>query len=300
MNVSRLELDSDAEMPYEQLPHKRYTSWSDEGETQTKKIKGLPIKLPDGTIRKSAKVLIMSDPEQSSDESEKEVLLRKPETNVEDITTGARFGRAAIANIITKSSQRERVEAAKEQIASICQEILAGPENSVRKPWFLSHWSSHAQCSWVFCADCTHSHYARSRRRLKSSRFLMILSFANLPSCLNWPFSRMLYLDTGYGHLQIRRRPRKSVQWLLGLVNGNKVLLWYISPIYAHSRLRSKASFVCGYDKLSWATFTTRTYWACRDSFVLHVYSFGRSHPLQLQRQSHFMHRSKTKSKVLG
>lgn len=134
MNVSRLELDSDAEMPYEQLPHKRYTSWSDEGETQTKKIKGLPIKLPDGTIRKSAKVLIMSDPEQSSDESEKEVLLRKPETNVEDITTGARFGRAAIANIITKSSQRERVEAAKEQIASICQEILAGPENSVRKP----------------------------------------------------------------------------------------------------------------------------------------------------------------------
>jgi len=134
MNVSRLELDSDAEMPYEQLPRKRYTSWSDEGEIPTKKIKGLPIKLPDGTIRKSAKVLIMSDPEQSSDESEKEVLLRKPETNVEDITTGARFGRAAIANIITKSSQRERVEAAKEQLASICQEILAEPENSVRKP----------------------------------------------------------------------------------------------------------------------------------------------------------------------
>jgi len=134
MNVSRFELDSDAEMPYEQLPRKRYTSWSDEEETGTKKIKGLPIKLPDGTIRKSAKVLIMSDPEQSSDESEKEALLRKPETNVEDITTGARFGRAAIADVIIKSSKRERVEAAKEQIASICQEILAEPENSVRKP----------------------------------------------------------------------------------------------------------------------------------------------------------------------
>lgn len=134
MNVSRLELDSDAEMPYEQLPRKRYTSWSDEEETQTKKIKGLPIKLPDGTIRKSAKVLIMSDFEQSSDESEKEALLRKPETNVEDITTGARFGRAAITDIMTKSSKREQVEAAKEQIASICQEILAEPENSVRKP----------------------------------------------------------------------------------------------------------------------------------------------------------------------
>ena len=133
MNVSRLELDSDAEMPYEQLPRKRYTSWSDEGETRTKKIKGLPIKLPDGTIRKSAKVLVMSDLEQSSDESEEEALLRKPETNVEDITTGARFGRAAIADVITKSSKSERVEAAKEQIASICQEILAEPENSVRK-----------------------------------------------------------------------------------------------------------------------------------------------------------------------
>lgn len=120
-------------MPYEQLPRKRHTSWSNEEETRTRKVKGLPIKLPDGTIRKSTKVLVMSDSEQSSSEESEESLPRKPETNVEDITTGARFGRASVADIVNKSSRRERVEAAKEQIASICQEILAEPENGVRE-----------------------------------------------------------------------------------------------------------------------------------------------------------------------
>lgn len=124
--------DSDAEMPYEQVPRKRRPSWNNEDDTRIKEIKGLPIKLPDGTIQKSTKVLVMSDSERSSDEeSENEPRPRTPETKVEDVATGARFGRAAVVDIIGKSSRRGRIEAAKEQIASICQEILAEPENSV-------------------------------------------------------------------------------------------------------------------------------------------------------------------------
>lgn len=129
--ASEVESDSDVEMPYEQEPRKRRPSW-DEIDTRTKQIKGLPTKLPDGTIKKSAKILVMSDSELSSDEeSEEEFTPGVPETRVEDVTTGARFGRAAVVDIIGKSSRRERIEAAKEQIATICQEILAEPENSV-------------------------------------------------------------------------------------------------------------------------------------------------------------------------
>ncbi|KXN82083.1 hypothetical protein AN958_03241 [Leucoagaricus sp. SymC.cos] len=130
--TSAIESDSDAEMPYEQQPRKRRPSWDDEDQTRAKKIKGLPIKLPDGTIRKSTKVLVMSDSEQSSnEESEDEPSPPEPEPRVEDVSTGARFGRAAVVDIIGKASRRNRVEAAKEQIASICQEILAEPENSL-------------------------------------------------------------------------------------------------------------------------------------------------------------------------
>lgn len=74
----------------------------------------------------------MPDSEPSSDGDEEEDLKHQPEVRVEDITTGARFGRAAIADIISQPSRKRRVEAAKEQIADICQEILAEPENGVR------------------------------------------------------------------------------------------------------------------------------------------------------------------------
>jgi nucleolar complex protein 3 len=138
--TSVLESDWDAEMPYEQLPRKRRSSWDNDDEAGTKKIKGLPIKLPDGTIRQSTKMLVMSDSEQSSDGEYEESTCREPETRLEDVSTGARFGRAAVVDVVGKSSRRERVEAAKEQIASICQEILAEPENSVREsfPAFIS------------------------------------------------------------------------------------------------------------------------------------------------------------------
>jgi nucleolar complex protein 3 len=122
--------DSDAEMPYEQVPWKQRSR--DGVSSRTKQIEGLPIKLPDGTIQKSTKMLLVTDSDLSSnEESEEESVPRESETRVEDVTTGARFGRAAIVDIVGKSSRKERVEAAKEQIAGICQDILADPENSV-------------------------------------------------------------------------------------------------------------------------------------------------------------------------
>lgn len=51
---------------------------------------------------------------------------------VEDVSTGARFGRPAVIDIIGNKSRTARIQGAKDQIAGICQEIIADPENSVR------------------------------------------------------------------------------------------------------------------------------------------------------------------------
>jgi nucleolar complex protein 3 len=148
--------DSDKEMPYEQVPRKQRSR--DGVSARTKQIEGLPIKLPDGTIRKSTKMLLMTDSELSSnEESEEESIPRESETRVEDVTTGARFGRAAVVDIVGKPSRKERVEAAKEQIASICQEILADPENSVCEHHSHLTPSLRIRHSSVFYGGCIHS-----------------------------------------------------------------------------------------------------------------------------------------------
>ncbi|CAE7127135.1 unnamed protein product [Rhizoctonia solani] len=49
---------------------------------------------------------------------------------IEDVATGARFGRPAVRDIVSQKSRKARIEAAKEQLASICQDIMAEPENS--------------------------------------------------------------------------------------------------------------------------------------------------------------------------
>ncbi|KAF9503148.1 hypothetical protein BS47DRAFT_1386499 [Hydnum rufescens UP504] len=54
-----------------------------------------------------------------------------PGSRVEDVSTGARFGRPAVVTIIGARSRKARIQGAKEQLAGICQEILADPENSL-------------------------------------------------------------------------------------------------------------------------------------------------------------------------
>ena len=122
----------DEEMAYETAPRKRRPSWEPESD-KDQGIERLPIKLSDGRVLKSkSKVYLPQDEEEdSSDESD---VPPPPEEKpkVEDVSTGARFGRPAVVDVVSQKSRKARVQAAKEQIAGICQEIVADPENSVR------------------------------------------------------------------------------------------------------------------------------------------------------------------------
>ncbi|EGN92473.1 hypothetical protein SERLA73DRAFT_99308 [Serpula lacrymans var. lacrymans S7.3] len=124
------DMDSDTEMPYEKVPRKRRLSWDSDKEHQIQK---LPIKLGDGRIQRQGQkdVPVRSNPEDESDEesvtSEKSPL----EPQRDDVATGARFGRPAVVDVVSNQSRKARVQGAKEQIASICQEIISEPENSL-------------------------------------------------------------------------------------------------------------------------------------------------------------------------
>ncbi|KAH9180774.1 nucleolar complex-associated protein 3 [Lactarius sanguifluus] len=126
--TKRAGTDSDAEMFYEAVPRGRRPSWS-EGESV---IDRLPIKLLDGQIQKTGHRPVVKA--QSEEESEEENTLEsvvEPEPPREDITTGARFGRLSVIDVIGTRSRKLRIKLAQEQIASICQEIVADPENSL-------------------------------------------------------------------------------------------------------------------------------------------------------------------------
>ncbi|EIN07402.1 NOC3p-domain-containing protein [Punctularia strigosozonata HHB-11173 SS5] len=123
------DLDSDAEMPYETKPR----LWRTARETSPKNvIDRLPIKLADGRIAQGGTRVIPGTV--SSDESEEESEEEEPaqlEPRREDVSTGARFGRPAVVDVILQPSRKARIQGAKEQIAALCQEILADPENSL-------------------------------------------------------------------------------------------------------------------------------------------------------------------------
>jgi len=124
--TKRAATGSDIEMSYEAVPRRRRPSWS-EGEVV---IDRLPIKLRDGQIKRTGpKLIIQAQSEEESDDDPSE---REPEPPREDITTGARFGRLSVIDVISNPSRKLRIQIAKEQIAGICQEIVADPENNVR------------------------------------------------------------------------------------------------------------------------------------------------------------------------
>ncbi|TFY63968.1 hypothetical protein EVJ58_g2909 [Rhodofomes roseus] len=127
----RPKADSDEEeMLYESLPRKRRPSWEPEEKTE-KGVERLPIKLSDGRIQKSnAKVVLDAEETEGSEDESKEDR-PMPEWRVEDVSTGARFGRPAVVDVISNKSRKARIQGAKEQIAGICQEIVADPETSM-------------------------------------------------------------------------------------------------------------------------------------------------------------------------
>ena len=120
--------DSNEEMPYETIPRIQPTTVKTPDE-----IKRLPIKLANGKIQETGiKTMISRHPslsEEPEDISESEA--EEEPQRVEDVSTGARFGRPAVVDVLQTKSRKHRVELAKEQIAGICQDILADPENGV-------------------------------------------------------------------------------------------------------------------------------------------------------------------------
>ena len=126
---SAISENSDDEMPYETVArtHRNLRN------SPKSEVQRLPIKLPDGRIKETGtkvittKTVIYSEVEDSTSDSEVEPEPRK----VDDVLTGARFGRFSISDVLQTKSRRTRIEMAKVQIAGLCQDILADPENGV-------------------------------------------------------------------------------------------------------------------------------------------------------------------------
>ncbi|KAJ7285869.1 nucleolar complex-associated protein-domain-containing protein [Mycena rebaudengoi] len=135
MASSASDLDSDAEMPYETAPRKRRPSWeapADQG------IQRLPIKLADGRIQKTGLKLKQLPTSEDTDDDDSEEEEQEEPYRREDVATGARLGRPAVVDVIGNKSRAARIQGAKDQIASICQDIVSDPENSVLAPSSVS------------------------------------------------------------------------------------------------------------------------------------------------------------------
>lgn len=117
-------------MPYETAPRKRRPSWDAQ---EAHSIQRLPIKLSNGQIKETGRKAAPSAPAQEeTDESDSDGAEPLQETRREDVATGARFGRLAVVDVIGTSSRKARIQAAQDQIAGICQDIVSDPENGVR------------------------------------------------------------------------------------------------------------------------------------------------------------------------
>lgn len=127
-DTTSISKNSDDEMPYEISAHTRRHLW----DSPKSEVQRLPIKLPDGRIKGIGTKAITTKIVSSEDEDSMSGPESEPEPlKVEDVSTGARFGRASVVDVLQTKSRRHRIEIAKVQIAGICQDILADPENSV-------------------------------------------------------------------------------------------------------------------------------------------------------------------------
>ena len=125
--------DSDEEQLYELQPRNQ-TVTKAVHDTKRKVIPRLPIKLANGQIEKTGeREGTVEAPSISDTSGAEEEQGRAPPPPRNDVATGARFGRPAVVDILTMKSRKLRVQAAKEQVAGICQDIIAEPENGVSK-----------------------------------------------------------------------------------------------------------------------------------------------------------------------
>ena len=121
---------SDMNSIYEASDHTRRHMWN----SPKSEVQRLPIKLPDGRIKGIGTKVITTKAVAVSSEDEDNMSGPESEPEhfkVEDVSTGARFGRSSVVDVLQTKSRRRKIEMAKVQIAEICQDILADPENSV-------------------------------------------------------------------------------------------------------------------------------------------------------------------------
>ena len=144
--------NSDAEMPYEIAPRPRRPSWDEDSDNG---VQRLPIKLLDGRV-KNVGVKLRKFREESSEEDEYEAAKEFTSEPREDATLGSRLGRRSVVDVVTTKSRKERIHTAKEQIASICQEIVGDPEDSVRCFYFVGLTTIQSYSSSFLCSvACT-------------------------------------------------------------------------------------------------------------------------------------------------
>lgn len=129
---SRAKINDDDEMPYEKLPrkHAKQEGSDEEG------ISRLPIKSQDGKVHRFEKRAVVPQEGSGVSSDDEEVPSEEVPSRRDDVATGARFGRPAVVDVVSKKSRQARIQAAKEQIAGICQDIVGDPENSVREALF--------------------------------------------------------------------------------------------------------------------------------------------------------------------
>lgn len=164
---------SDEELAHERRGRPRPTEWEPPARQGPAR---LPVKLADGTIMPTGN--LPAPP--SSDESESEVDRVDPMESWaaaasadsaphrrEDVATGARFGRPAVVDILTMSSRKAKIQRVKEELATICQDIVADPESNVGFGAFRvsgSPESIELSCFSLACSgDYTHSPRRKSR-----------------------------------------------------------------------------------------------------------------------------------------
>lgn len=122
-------------MPYEIAPRPRRPSWGEDSENG---VQRLPIKLLDGRV-KNVGVNPRGDRQDFSEESDNQEASKNaiPEPRADATLGSNRFGRRSVVDVVNIISRKERIHAAKEQIASTCQEIIGDPEDGVRHFYIL-------------------------------------------------------------------------------------------------------------------------------------------------------------------
>jgi nucleolar complex protein 3 len=191
--------NSDDEMPYETAAHTRRHLWN----SPKSEVQRLPIKLPDGRIKATGTKVITTKAVvvQSEDEESTSGPESKPEPlKVDDVSTGARFGRVAVVDVLQTKSRKHRIEMAKVQIAGICQDILADPENSVGAVYTKSDSLFTPLHSLDYCEDYIPFLQELLPHRCILSQYRTTRLSASWLCSHSWPSFKTLFQDTVSGH----------------------------------------------------------------------------------------------------